>query len=92
MISIRERYRPFSHRVNTKCLLPRTNLVVQGSPEKIIIGDLEVLLGYDPYVEGFTLQMDLEKDCIWIFAKGFRLKVYATKSGIFVGNFFDHFF
>ena len=88
MISIQERYRPFSHKEKVKCLLPRTNLVVQGSPEKIQIGDFEVYLGQDPYVKGFTQQMDLEKDCIWVFGKGFRIKVFATKNGVYVGDRF----
>ena len=90
MISIREKTRPFSHHVNTRSPLPGTNLVVQGSPEKIVIGDLEVVLGHDPYLP-FTQILDLERNCVWISGKGFRVKVFAVASGIYVGErFFSH--
>lgn len=88
MIHIREKCRPFSHRIGSQCILPGTNLVVQGSPERIFVGDVEVFLGHSPYTEGFTLSLDLERNCVWIFGKGFRIKVFATKDGFFVGDRF----
>ncbi len=80
MISIATRFRPFSHRPFSKCVLPGTDLVVKVSSDLLEIGDVEIPLESD----GLTLQMDLEKNCVWVFRKGFRLRIVASKEGVSV--------
>lgn len=80
MISITTKYRPFSHRPFSKCILPGTDLLVKVSPHLLEIGDLLIPLESD----GYTLQMDLEKNCVWVFKKGFRFRIFASNEGVTV--------
>jgi hypothetical protein len=89
MIVIAARFRPFSHKRGSACLLPGTHEVVRAYPHLIQIGDIEVPLPNDPYLHDFTLQQDLERNCVFVFGKTYRIKIVATPDGIAVG---PHFF
>ena len=82
MISIRERLRPFSHQRGAKCLLPGTSVQIQAFPHLLHIGSLEIPLDNDPLNRDSTLQQDLERNCVWVFGKNFRIKLTAKPDGV----------
>ena len=86
-IAIGERLKPFSHTPGFACLLPGTYTQVKAFPTRIQIADLVVLhLGLTGPVLGFTLQLDLEKNCIWVFGKAkegfYRLLLKGSLDGV----------
>ena len=88
MISIATRLRPFSHRAGAQCIVPGTDQVIEAFPHLLRIGTLEIPLGSDPFVPDFTLQQDLERNCVWVFGKKFRIKIVARSDGFEVGTKF----
>lgn len=84
MITISRKLRPFSHLSGVKCLLPGTNLIVETSPHLLRIGTFEIPID----CRDFTLQQDLEKNCVWVFNKSFRIKIAAGLNGFTVGDQF----
>ncbi len=88
MISINAKIRPFSHKIGAQCILPGTDEVVEAFPHFLRIGSREIPLGNDPLLRDFTLQQDLEKNCVWVFGKGFRIQIFATPDGVTVGKTF----
>lgn len=85
-IQISERLKPFSHLPGAACLLPGTCLQVQAFPSLIRIGSHEIRLPVTGPVQGFTLQQDLEKNCVYVFGKAiegyFRLRIVGSDGGI----------
>ncbi|MBX9745004.1 MAG: hypothetical protein K2X08_07340 [Chlamydiales bacterium] len=85
-ITIAQRFRPFSHKPGSACLIPGTWWSLQAFPallrfshEKEVI---ECALHVTGPVEQFTLQQDMEKRCIWVFGRAregyFRLRFTAS--------------
>jgi hypothetical protein len=72
MISIATKLRPFSHTHGAKCLLPGTSTVIEAFPHLLRIGSEEIPIQIEG---GFTLQMDLDRNCVWVFGKNFRKKI-----------------
>ncbi len=66
-ITIAERLKPFSHQPGTRLVLPGTTLIVQAFPTLIRVGGHEIPLELTGPVKQFTVQLDLEKGCIWIW-------------------------
>ena len=73
MIQVRDRFRPFLHLAGSFCMIPTSNWAVKAYPtnvqlfcEKALLSIIWHLTGP---VRGFTLQQDLEKDCVYIFGK-----------------------
>lgn len=87
MISIATKLRPFSHSIGAKCLIPGTDVVLETSPNLLRLGCLEIPLNNDPFLK-LTLQQDLERNCVWVFGKSFRIKIAAKPEGFVVGDKF----
>ncbi len=82
-VQIAARLRPFSHLPGIVCMIPQTSIQVQVFPVLLRFTDLltgakwEEPLHWKGPVEGFTVQLDLEKGGIEIFGKtplGFKRK------------------
>ena len=84
-IAIAEKLRPFSHLPGAQCLLPGTSCLVQAFPSLLRVGQIEIPLGIEGPVENFTVQQDLEKNCVGVFGKKLRVKIQATPQGVEVG-------
>jgi len=84
-IKIAERLRPFSLVPGASCVIPGSCFVIEAFPTLLRIAGREWKLPLTGPVTGFTLQQDLEKNCIYIFGKAkegyFRLRVEASDSG-----------
>ncbi len=83
-IKIAQKLRPFSHTPGATCLIPGTCIPVAAYPTLLRIGAHEIPLPLTGPVKDFTLQQDLEKDCVYVFGKApqgyFKLRLYATNS------------
>ncbi|MBI2811879.1 MAG: hypothetical protein HYX67_13770 [Candidatus Melainabacteria bacterium] len=92
-IKIAERLIPFSHANGTKFLLPRSNIVAQVFPTRIIFTDVDeklapfhAVIPFTGPMKEFTAALDLEKGVLKVFGKtpqGFmRYQVQAKSDGI----------
>lgn len=85
-IAIDERLRPFSHTPGTACLIPGTCVAIQAFPMRLQINEHTVPLDLIAPVKDFTLQQDLEKNCVFVFGKAkegfFKLRITGNTSGI----------
>lgn len=91
-IHIAARLKPFSHQLGTICLIPLTSIQVQVFPTLLRFSDLvtssfwEEKLEWKGPVEGFTVQLDLDKSRVVVYGKtadGFRrLWIEAVAKGI----------
>ena len=86
-ITIRDQFKPFSHRMGAMCLIPGTGCVIKAFPTRIEIGESVVLdLALNGPIAGFTLQQDLEKHAVYLFGRAkegfFRLHFKASAQGI----------
>lgn len=83
-IKIVQKLRPFSHTPGASCLIPGTSVPVTAYPTLLRVGSQDVPLPLTGPVHDFTLQLDLEKNCIFVFGKAaqgyFKLRLYATDS------------
>jgi hypothetical protein len=75
IIKIATRLRPFSHELGTHCLLPGSELHFQIFPALIRVFEkeqllTEIALDVNGPLDNFTVQLDLEKGGIHVFAKG----------------------
>jgi len=68
-IKIAERLRPFSHTPGASCLIPGTCFAVTAFPTLLRIDQHEIKLKLTGPVSNFTLQQDLEKNCVFVFGK-----------------------
>ncbi len=86
-ISIAERLMPFSHTPGAACIIPGTAWEIEAFPTLLRIGrgKIELKLKLTGPIEDFTLQQDLEKNCVWIFGKAkegyYRLRIEGSDSG-----------
>ncbi len=85
-IEIREKITPFSHLSGVECLVPLSDFIVQVYPAMLKLGSLEFPIAITGPVKEFTVQIDLERDCVWIWGKAkeghYRLKLSASSSGL----------
>ncbi|HEY4255523.1 MAG TPA: hypothetical protein VGM34_04175 [Chlamydiales bacterium] len=87
MIEIRDKFRPFSHLPGTHCVIPGSDYVVQVFPTLIKVqGGGEFLTHLTGPVEEFTVQLDLERDCVFVWGRAkegyFRLRLEALEEGL----------
>ncbi len=86
-IQIAQKLRPFSHVAGAACLIPGTDWKIEAFPTLLRLGEgkIEVKLHITGPVEGFTLQQDLEKNCVVVFGKAkegyYHLRLEAHDSG-----------
>lgn len=85
-IKIAQRLSPFSHVPGAGCLVPGTFWELEAFPTLLRFGKkIDVKLQLTGPVSEFTLQQDLEKNCVWVFGKAqegyYRLKVEANDEG-----------
>jgi len=81
-IEIRERLKPFSHMPGAACLIPGTTALLEAFPSLLRIGkQYAIPVAAEGPVAGFTLEQDLEKNCVFVFGKArngfYRLRVQA---------------
>ncbi len=81
MISIKAKMRPFSHREGTQCVLPGTDLILEASPHRLRVGLWEISLDGEPFERPFTVQQDLEKQCVKVFGSQFAVQLKAAPQG-----------
>jgi len=82
VIRIQARYRPYSHMPGAKCLLPGTHCLVEAYPEFVLVGSEKI--PFHGMGKNFTLQQDLERNCVWVFSSKDRLKISAKEGQIAV--------
>ncbi|MBI3509000.1 MAG: hypothetical protein HY069_05160 [Chlamydiia bacterium] len=79
------RLKPFSHTPGTACFIPGTHWKLEAYPTLIKIGHYEIPLHVTGPVRDFTVELDLEHNCVWVFGQAkegfYRLKIQATKKG-----------
>ncbi len=84
-IKIVQKLRPFSHTPGASCLIPGSCSVIQAFPTRLCIDDHEISLSLTGPVADFTLQQDLERNCVYVFGKAqegyYRLRISAHDSG-----------
>ena len=89
-ITIAERLKPFSHLPGTQILLPKSTIVVEVFPTLIKAGGIEIPLNLSGPVKEFTVQLDLEKGCIWMwgfYKEGYhRFCLWSDKSKLKVSR------
>ncbi|MBJ7449155.1 MAG: hypothetical protein JHC93_02215 [Parachlamydiales bacterium] len=93
MITIAERFSPYTHQLGARALIPGTVFSIRAYPARIIIEEWYLdgnNVVYDSEamgpLDGFTLQQDLEKRCVFLLgkrdAKNLIWKFEATADGI----------
>ncbi|MDE3045734.1 MAG: hypothetical protein KGJ02_03725 [Verrucomicrobiota bacterium] len=87
VIRIGEKLKPYSHQPGTRVVLPLSHCVVQAFPALFRIeGAGEWSLGVTGPVKEFTVELDLEHNCVWMWGHGnegyYRLKLEASETGI----------
>lgn len=84
-IKIAERLRPFSLTPGALCVIPGSCAILQAFPTLLKIDQYEWKMPLSGPVEGFTVQQDLEKNCVFIFGRAregyFRLRIEASDGG-----------
>lgn len=87
-ITIREKLKPYSHKPGISCLIPGTYAEIEAFPTLLKIAGHEVKLPCTGPVVGFTLELDLERHCVFVFGQAkegyFKLRVEASDSGFHV--------
>ena len=89
-IAIREKLAPYSLLAGTKCWVPRSDWEVVASLEKVqVVGGDEWEVEVGGSVSEFCVQMDLERDSVWISgltSQGrYCLKLTAEVEGLVLG-------
>lgn len=84
-IKIAVRLKPFSHTPGVRCVIPRSSSTLQAFPTLLRIDEKDCKLPLTGPVHNFTVQQDLEHDCVMVFGRAkegyFRLKIKASHSG-----------
>lgn len=85
-IEIAHRIHPFSHKPGTACLLPGTGHTIEAFPTLIRVAGKSLQLALTGPVAEFTLQQDLEKNCVRVFGKAkegfYELRAEAQEGSI----------
>jgi hypothetical protein len=92
-VRIANRFRPFSHRPGSACLLPGTDVVVRVYPTRIeLVGLKSFDLPHTGPVKNFTFLQDLEKGVVKIFGEApegyFCYQIRACEGKIQMGEEF----
>lgn len=66
-IKIAERLKPFSHQPGTRVVLPNSHTVLQVFPTLVRTDGQDFPLSLTGPVKQFTVQLDLEKGCVWMW-------------------------
>ena len=81
-IVIKEQCKPFSHLPGAACLIPGTYAEIQAFPTLLKIADHVIDLPFTGPVEGFTLELDLERHCVFVFGKAkegyYKIRIEAS--------------
>ncbi|MBS0625834.1 MAG: hypothetical protein JSS32_07280 [Verrucomicrobia bacterium] len=88
-IDIAEKLAPFSHHAGTGCLIPGTWWHLHAFPTLLRLSHgfekIEIPLKLTGPVKDFTVELDLERNCVFIFGHAqegyFRLRLEAQNSG-----------
>lgn len=84
-IEIVQKLRPYSHVPGALCVIPGTHFVLQAFPALLKIGQFEIPLKVTGPVDHFTLQQDLERNCLYVFGKAqeghFKVEIRASQEG-----------
>jgi hypothetical protein len=84
-IKIAARLKPFSHTPGASCVIPGSCAVIEAFPTLLRIQDRDWKMPLTGPVSGFTLQQDLEKNCVYVFGKAkegyFRVRIEARGDG-----------
>lgn len=87
-IQIAARLKPFSHTPGASCVIPGSCAVIEAFPTLLKMNGQEWKMPLTGPVSGFTLQQDLEKNCVNIFGKAkegyFRLRIEASDEGFHI--------
>jgi len=88
-IEIREKIAPYTHVPGTPCLVPCSDWVITPFPALLRVrGASDIPIGITGPVKQFLVQMDLERDSVWISGQAiegcFRLQIQATFEGLFL--------
>ena len=86
-IEIREKIAPFSHLPGTQCIVPLSDWIVTVFPALLRISEsIAIPIHITGPVSQFLVQMDLERDCVWISGVAregyYRLKLSAFEEGL----------
>lgn len=76
-IAIQERLSPYIHALHARCLLPGTNAIIEVEFPLVRIGDAAITLPLADPVRNLTLQQDLRRGRVYVFAKHFHLTIQA---------------
>lgn len=86
MLKITEKLRPFSHQPGTSCLVPGSDWICRAFPAMLNIQGVDFPIRVTGPVREFTVQMDLERNCLWIWGISkeghFRFKLAADEIGL----------
>lgn len=84
-IQIAARFKPFSHQPGVSCAIPRTCSVLRAYPTLLRIDQHEIPLPLTGPVTNFTVQQDLERDCVYVFGRAiegyYKLKIQGSDKG-----------
>jgi hypothetical protein len=88
-IAICEKIIPYSHLPGTRSLVPCSDWVVEAFPALLrVVGKRDFVIEMAGPIEQFLVQLDLERDCVWISGKAregcYRLQLTAAEEGLFV--------
>jgi hypothetical protein len=86
-IEIGEKIKPFSHVSGTRALVPCSSFVVQLFPALLRVeGDRDYPIQITGPVKEFTVQLDLEKQCVWVWGIAkegyFKFRLEAMEEGL----------
>jgi hypothetical protein len=89
MIEISAKMTPYSKMPGTECVVPCSDWVITAFPAMLrVAGLLEVPIGVKGPVNDFLVQMDLERDCVWISGMArdgyYRLELTAENEGLWL--------
>ena len=83
MLKISEKLRPFSHQPGTACIVPGSDWIISVYPTLLRVQGVDFPIHLTGPVREFTVQMDLERDCVWIWGIAkeghFRFKLVADE-------------
>jgi len=88
-IEISAKIAPYSQTPGTECVVPCSDWVITAFPAMLrVAGLLEIPIGVNGPVDDFLVQMDLERDCVWISGKAadgyYRFELTAKTEGLWL--------
>jgi hypothetical protein len=87
-IVIKEKCKPFSHIPGASCVIPGTYEIIEAFPVLLRVAGHEVKLSCTGPVQGFTLELDIERHCVFVFGRAkegyYKIRVEASPSGFYL--------